>query len=99
MKARHWAIKAKVVELLGGKCVNCGLSDIRLLQVNHKARASHVKWDKRSSTKFFNWILKGKLPQKAYDLRCANCNILYEYELGHVSVPTAFLARHKANSN
>lgn len=86
LRTKHWETKVKVIELLGGKCANCGIADIRLLQVNHKARESHLASERRSSTKLFNWILRGKLPMEAYDLRCANCNILYEYQLGHVSV-------------
>lgn len=93
LKFKHWESKARVVELLGGKCVGCGITDLRLLQVNQKTRGSHVKWDRRSTTKFFNWIQRGKLPLDAYDLRCANCNIIYEYELGHIGVPEAILRR------
>jgi hypothetical protein len=75
-----------VIKMLGGECVGCGIADVRILQVNHRGSEGHVLWN-RSSTKFFKWIAKGKLPLQAYDLRCANCNVLYEYESGHVSVP------------
>ncbi len=61
-RVKNWEIKSKLVKLLGGKCVNCGITDIRVLQVNHRGSEGRISWEKRSSTKFFNWILKGKLP-------------------------------------
>lgn len=93
LRMKHWEAKAQVIRLLGGKCVSCGVTDIRILQVNHKTRESHVPWDKRSATKFFKWIVKGKLPLGSYDLRCANCNILFEYDSGHRSIPEKFASR------
>src|SRR6267378_5592899 len=71
----HWKVKIAVIKMLGRECVGCGITDIRILQVNHRGSEGHVLWN-RSSTKFFKWIAKGKLPLQAYDLRCANCNVL-----------------------
>jgi len=74
--------KLKVIELLGGRCRNCGLTDARVLQVNHingdgkKDRASY------SSHAFYTRILSNKRDTKDLELLCANCNILYEYEVG-----------------
>ena len=53
--------KRRVLEL-GGKCVNCGETDIRVLQINH---------------------INGR-DNPEVDVRCANCNILYEYERGNL---------------
>jgi hypothetical protein len=96
-RVKNWEIKSKVVKLLGSKCVNCGITDIRVLQVNHRGSDGHAPWE-RSSTKFFNWILKGKLPLQAYDLRCANCNVLYEYEVGHLVLPSTMLTTNTAQA-
>jgi hypothetical protein len=92
LKVKHWKTKSAVVGLLGGKCVNCGNTDIRVLQVNHKNHDGQKDPIQRSTTKFFTWILKGKIPREQFDLRCANCNILYEYESGRLSLPENFTA-------
>lgn len=91
LKEKHWEAKVAVIELLGGNCIDCGMTDIRLLQVNHVHHDGGKDQLRRSTTKFFTWILKGKLPRSRFDLRWANCNILYEYESGRVSVPEKFL--------
>src|SRR3990167_9017775 len=31
----YWKRRIELILLLGGKCINCGISDIRILQVNH----------------------------------------------------------------
>ena len=78
-------VKTQVIELLGGKCVGCGATDPRILTVNHK-NGDGAKWRKLNSTKssynLYRRALKGKIPIDTIDLRCYNCNILYEYESG-----------------
>lgn len=79
----RWRKKLEVIELLGGKCVNCGVSDVRILQVNHMngdgaaERKTHF-----SHYKFINDILSGERSTSDLELRCANCNILHEFERG-----------------
>ena len=73
--------RTEAIRMLGGKCVNCGETDRRVLQINHLnggGRAETVG----NSYKFINRILSGERKIDDLDIRCANCNILYEYERG-----------------
>lgn len=76
-------VKERVIELLGGKCVNCGLKDWRLLQVNHchgGGRQERKEQFQNSASQFYHALLEGKRTKEDLDLRCANCNILAEYD-------------------
>jgi predicted nucleic-acid-binding Zn-ribbon protein len=82
LKQHKYRIKA--IELLGGKCVKCGNQDIRVLQINHKNGGGTKEFHKVNSSprKVYQGIIKDAPIRKNYDVRCANCNILYEYEVG-----------------
>lgn len=88
-------LKYRAILRLGGKCVNCGTDDIRILNVNHKqitntynsisveSREKHG-FTEKSRPPLENWyklILSGEYDDEV-DVRCNNCNILYEYEIG-----------------
>lgn len=76
-------LKLRLVALLGGKCAGCGETDPRLLQVNHKNGGGKQEYDRyNDSWKFYLDIVFGRRSIADLDLRCANCNILYEYEVG-----------------
>lgn len=89
----YWKIRRRVLDLLGGKCVVCGIDDIRILQVNHlrgdggDSRKRHGSQRSGDQTRLFREIVDGSLPREDFDIRCANHNILYEYELGRRSIP------------
>jgi len=68
-------------EYLGGKCINCGISDWRLLQVNHINGGGNEERRIRTNYKTWEQILNGERSGE-FDVRCANCNILHEYEIG-----------------
>jgi hypothetical protein len=77
----------KVIDLLGGKCVShmknfgCECTDKRLLQINHINNDGHKERKEKSYTVFHKEILNGKRKTDDLDIRCANCNILYKYEI------------------
>jgi hypothetical protein len=75
-------MRIKAIILLGGVCVNCGNTDIRVLQVNHKKGGGTKDFKAVSAYRIYKEIVEGKRPKEDYDVRCANCNILYEYEVG-----------------
>jgi len=81
-KVRTWDIKLKVIKLLGGRCRNCNLADARVLQVNHLNGGGTKERAFRGSNKFYLGILSGERGVGDLELLCANCNILYEYEVG-----------------
>ena len=76
-------IMKEIKHLLGDKCVKCGFSDTRALQIDHihgkgsqKRRNSH-----KSIYSYYRDILKAiKKGSKEYQLLCANCNWIKRHE-------------------
>ncbi len=70
----HHKMKIKLLNFLGGKCVRCGFSDFRALQIDH-VNGGGVK-ERKSITKMFSKYIFEKIQQgnKEYQLLCANCN-------------------------
>ena len=86
-KLNRWRARVRVFKLLGGKCVVCGISDSRVLQVNHLNGGSSRetgRGDKKKAVYYniYRAILNGSRGVSDLDLRCANCNMIYEYERG-----------------
>ncbi len=79
-------LKIQTFSLLGGKCVGCGITDIRVLQVNHKNGRGGEK-DLFGAEMYQAIVSKIRITEDL-DLRCANCNIIYEYECGRRKLPT-----------
>ena len=68
------------ITVLGGRCVCCGNTDLRLLQINHLLeKTAHPTYCE------YVQIIKGSLKNR--DVRCANCNLLYEFERGRRKLP------------
>lgn len=70
--------RQKLVDMLGGKCVRCGFSDIRALQVDHVngggiAERRTIGWN-GIENKIFSGDVSG------YQLLCANCNQIKKVE-------------------
>jgi len=78
-RERYWMIKSKVVNMLGGRCVRCGATDLKVLQINHK-NGNNGK--EKCGVKLLTRIFLGKRGIEDLELRCANCNFKYEYERG-----------------
>ena len=67
-------------------CVGCGCLDVFVLTINHKNGGGRK--DAGSNPRALRLaILSGKRPVEDLDVRCHNCNILYEYERGYRKVP------------
>ncbi len=84
-------MKLKVIKMLGGKCIQCGIDDPRVLTINHlypkrKRQKIYYKGKIAPTTGGTVWydIHMGRQPLDEIDLRCYNCNILYEYERGRL---------------
>lgn len=90
-KARHrfYALirkntqRARIIELLGGKCVRCGFSDSRALQVDHVNGGGCSEKDSRWAEFLIKRIIEDvKNKTNLYQLLCANCNWIKRYEKG-----------------
>lgn len=86
----RWNLKKEVMEKLGGKCVICGITDLRLLTINHLNGRGLSRTLDANSEEFYKAILRGE--RKDVDVRCYNHNILYEYERGNRWQPEEYLA-------
>src|SRR5438552_2486799 len=67
---------------LGGKCVGktCGITDLRLLTFNHTVGGGRQERLSLDRMTFYRAILKGERPD--IEIRCYNCQVLYEHERG-----------------
>ena len=77
-------MRFQIVKKLGNKCISCGERDTRVLEINHL---------NNSKIRFKRYSLYGRLVRmyqgdtKDLEVRCANCNVRYEYELGRRRLP------------
>lgn len=66
--------RAELLEFMGGKCIKCGFSDSRALQIDHVnggGRNKHEGSSRMFIKNVLNSLIKG---EKKYQLLCANCN-------------------------
>lgn len=74
-------LRKQVLDILGGKCKACGADDWRILQINH-LNGGGSKELNQSPYRMYRAIVNSERNTDDLDCRCANCNILYEYETG-----------------
>jgi hypothetical protein len=70
--------RAQFLDDLGGRCVRCGFSDPRALQVDHVAGRNGQPRGATNSRKFYEYVLAHR---EEFQLLCANCNIIKKMEL------------------
>ena len=78
--------KIKIVDLFGGKCVICGERNPLVLTLNHINGYDGInpKNGSRGGWPLYIKIIKGEECREKYDLRCFNCQILYEFQRGKI---------------
>lgn len=79
-------LRERILELLGNKCVHCGFSDKRALQIDHVfggGNQERKRFQSKSKIRFgvtiryYKHVLQQiKNGSKDYQLLCANCNII-----------------------
>ena len=83
-KPLFWERKRLLIKNLGGKCIRCGNSDIRCLDINHKDR------NKKGKHKNYSWLQRFKEWESQsgnLELLCANCHRLHTWEqMGYAKV-------------
>lgn len=84
--------------MLGSKCTNCGHSDVRVLQIDHRyndgnklKRGGRIRGFDRTH---FAAIIRGDDPLDRYQLLCANCHQLKN--LGFLDGPIGHPTPHQA---
>ena len=63
--------RLKLIKLLGGKCNQCGETDITKLEINHTKRIVTAKGDHNVELRLF--IKTGRIPY-GVDVLCKKCN-------------------------
>lgn len=75
--------RLKVIDLLGGKCIDCSNSDFRVLEIDH---IEPIKRDRSIKTKLDSGalltrgLLSGKYKMSSVKLRCANCHKIKTFQ-------------------
>jgi hypothetical protein len=75
--------RQEVVRVLGGKCVKCGFSDIRALQIDHingGGTKELKEFYSMGKIKYYKSIIENELRNNKYQLLCANCNWIKRFE-------------------
>ena len=78
-KNRNWERKEELIKRLGSKCVKCGISDIRILDINHKDPSKK----ERPKDRKYNWTRRFKEWNKNFsniELLCANCHRILTWQ-------------------
>ena len=78
-KSDYRVLRRRVLEKLGNQCVECGISDFRVLQIDHVNGGGN-----RERRALYSSLLYLKNVEKdngaVYQLLCANCNWIKKYE-------------------
>jgi len=89
-KEAHRNLRRRVIEMFGGKCVYCGFSDSRALQIDHKDGCGHAerKATSKASYRWYQDLLSNPQDSKTkYQLLCANCNFIKRHTHNEVPGP------------
>lgn len=72
-------LRIEALGKLGNKCVKCGFSDIRALQIDHINGGGCYDMRNRSRKNLYRFILNNDVTG-IFQLLCANCNWIKRYE-------------------
>jgi hypothetical protein len=79
MRRLKWRLKT--LEVLGGKCVRCGFTDVRSLQIDHVAGGGAREIGGLNSVTHNKKVIESYLKNEGkYQLLCANCNWIKRHE-------------------
>lgn len=71
--------RIKVLDLLGNKCIDCGITDLRVLEVDHIEPILRGKNSGMSGSNHLKDIRLGKVKLDNLQLLCANCHRIKTY--------------------
>lgn len=74
-RKRYVRIKNAVFSLLGTNCIKCGISDIRVLQIDHiNGGGSKHRKNFQGRGMYYLILANPQESMKNYQILCANCN-------------------------
>lgn len=68
--------RKEAIEILGGKCYDCGFSNKLALQIDHID--NNGKEERKKRVMMHNKIINNPIERKKYQVLCANCNWIKE---------------------
>lgn len=68
-------VRERLLAMLGGKCIECGYSDYRALQVDHINGGGTAERKSKRGTSYYYHIIK-RINSVDYQVLCANCNVI-----------------------
>lgn len=72
--------RIKALHLLGDRCLACGYTDIRALQIDH-IYADNEEDKRHSGIAYYNNLIKQiRATPERYQVLCANCNVIKRLE-------------------
>lgn len=82
LRKHYWKLRIELFHLLGNKCSSCGFTDFRALDIDHvRNNGNEERKIYKNYRKFLReTIQKVKEDSKDYQLLCANCNRIKEFE-------------------
>jgi len=77
-KKRIWERKKEIIGKLGGKCTDCGNSDLRVLDINHIDRTKKTR-PKKGQYSWQHRLKEWESNMGNLELLCANCHRIHTY--------------------
>lgn len=77
IRARQRDLRLRVLEMLGDKCVRCGFTDKRALEIDHIHGGGGKELRRYSSSVYKQYLLR---KGEGLQLLCANCNRIKKHE-------------------
>ena len=73
-------LRRRIIERLGGRCVHCGFSDARALQIDHvnSGGQKEIRRGLGAGMSYYYRVLRDETGK--YQLLCANCNWIKRVE-------------------
>lgn len=78
-RQQNYKLRMKVFDLLGHLCVNCGFSDKRALQFDHKLGGG-TRIRKSTESNYREYLKNIDKTKKEIQVLCCNCNWIKRYE-------------------
>lgn len=79
------ALKIQVFTKYGGKCMRCGIDDIRVLCVDHVNGGGYRELSKKRGSGYYRIVLADTTGK--YQILCHNCNWIKRFERREVRKP------------
>ena len=78
-RRQYKSLRIEIINLLGGECSQCGFTDVRALQIDHRSGGGcqERKAYSKNMRQYYKAILeKIKAGDDSYRCLCANCNAI-----------------------